>query len=115
MGLQESPSPGAYVQLLAAEAKRLQHEARGALEQGCYTRASALIGDAELLAEDIHLLVRDIERHEIGGLTTLAAYDLRDVTLPARPPKWMRFTLPSRRLRMALGTSVAMSLALTEW
>lgn len=115
MGSQESPSARAYVRLLAEEVRRLQREARGALEQGNYTRATALIGDAELLAEDVHHLVGDIERHEIGGLMTLDDFDVRDVALPVRPRLQLRFALPSRRLRMAIGTSLVMSLVLTEW
>ena len=116
MGLRELEEPGDYVRLLAEEARRLQREARSALDQGCYARASALIADAELLAEDVHHLVRDIERREIGGLM-LDAYDVRDVAPPAPPRKRMRMrlTFPSRRLRVALGTSLAMGFALTEW
>ncbi len=115
MGPRELPEPGAYVRLLADHARRLQAEARAALEQGEYARATALIGDAELLAGDVHLLVRDIEHCEFSGLTTLAAYDVREAPLPPPPRKRMRFTFPSRRMRVALGTGLAMSLALTEW
>lgn len=114
MGLQESPRTGAYIRLLADEAKRLQLEARDALEQGHYTRASALLGDAELLAEDVHDLVRDLSRREPGGLMAFAAYDIRDITPPAPPRRRMRLTLPSRRMRMAIGASLAIGLALTE-
>ena len=115
MGLQESPSARAYARLLAEEARRLQHEARGALEQGQYARATALIGDAELLAEDVHHLAVDIERREIGGLTTLDDYDVRELARPAPPSSQLRFALPLRRLRLAIGTSLVMSLALAEW
>jgi hypothetical protein len=115
MGSKESPSAKAYVRLLAEEVRRLQQEARSALEQGNYTRATALIGDAELLAEDVHHLARDIERHEIGGLMTLDDYDVRDMAQSVPPRSRMRVTLPSRSLRVAIGTSIAMSLALTEW
>ena len=111
----ESPPTGAYVRLLADEAKRLQNEARGAFEQGHYTRASALIGDAELLADDVHSLVSDIERYEIGGLATITAYDVRAMPLPEPPRHHLRFALPSRRVRMALGASLLMSLALAEF
>jgi hypothetical protein len=112
MGSHEHPEPGAYVRLLADQARLLQREARSALERGEYARASALIGDAELLAEDVHDLVGDIEHREMSGLMTLAAYDVRAAAEPAR--KRFRVPLPSRRLRMALGTSIAMSLSLTE-
>lgn len=112
MGLEELPEPGAYVQLLADQARRLQSEARGAIERGDYARAEALIGDAELLAGDVHILVGDIEDREIGGLMSLAAQDAKAAARPRR--KRMRLNLPSRRVRMALGTSLAMSLALTE-
>jgi len=115
MGSQESPSTKAYARLLAEQARRLQQEARGALEQGHYARATALIGDAELLAEDVHHLVADFERFEIGGLMTLDDYDVRDLAVPAPSRSQLRFALPSRRLRMAIGTSLVMSLALTEW
>jgi len=115
MGPLESPPTGAYVRLLADEAKRLQNEARGAFERGHYTRASALIGDAELLAEDVHCLVCDIERHEIGDLDTITAYDVRAMLLPQSPRHHPIFALPSRRIRMALGASLFMSLALAEF
>lgn len=114
MGLRELQEPGDYARLLAEEARRLQRKARSALDQGLYSRASALIADAELLAGDVHHLVCDIERREIGGLM-LAAYDVRDVVPPALPRRRMHLTFPSRRLRVALGTSLAMSFALTEW
>jgi hypothetical protein len=112
MGSHEHAEPGAYVLLLADQARKLQREARGAFERGDYTRASALIGDAELLAEDVHELVGDIEHREMSGLMALAAYDVRAAAGQDR--KRFRLTLPSRTMRMALGTSVAMSLALTE-
>ncbi len=115
MGPKESLSAKAYVRLLAEEAKRLQQEARGALEQGHYIRATALLSDAELLAEDVHHLVGDFERYEIGELLTLDDYDVRELALPAPPRSQLRFALPSRRLRLAIGTSLVMSLALTEW
>ena len=115
MGSQELPEPGPYIRLLADHARQLQCEARNALEQGDYTRASALLGDAELLAEDVHHLVIDIERHEIGCLMELSAYDVREAALPEPPRPRMRLSLPSRGLRVAIGTSLVMSLALTEW
>lgn len=116
MGPRELPGPGAYVQLLADQARKLQREARGAFEQGDYVRAMALLADAQLLAEDVHLLVCDMERREIGSLMTLTAYDIREAALPEPPrPQTGFFALPLRRLRMAIGTSLVMSLALTEW
>lgn len=101
--------------MLAQEARRFQQEARDALEQGHYTRATALIADAELLAEDVHHLASDIESRELGVLMTLDDYDVRDMALSVPPRARMRLTLPSRSLRVAIGTSLVMSLALTEW
>jgi|GEM_PF-4466361 hypothetical protein len=46
---------------------------------------------------------------------TLDDYDIRDAAVPARARSQLRFALPSRGLRMAIGTSLVMSLALTEW
>jgi hypothetical protein len=113
MGSKVWPGQGAYVGQLADHARKLQGEARAAIARGEYTRASALIGDAELLAEDVHALVGDMERREIGELAQLAAYDVRaaSVTPPAGaglcPP-------PSRRMRLMLGATLALGLALTE-
>lgn len=115
MEIGQSLATSAYVQSLAAEAKRLQLEARGALEQGNYSRATALLDDAELLADDVHHLVSDIERRDIGGLAALAAYDVREAVLPLPSRARMRLSMPSRRIRVAIGTSLLMSLALTEW
>ncbi len=119
MGSTDAPEPGPYIYMLADHARQLQREARAALEQGDYVRATALLGDAELLAEDVHHLVIDIERREIGGLMTLTAYDVRETALPepapAPEPVQTRLALSSRRLRMAIGTSLLMTLALTEW
>jgi len=112
MGSQNQPEPEAYVRLLADQARKLQTEARGAIEQGDYARAEALIGDAELLAGDVHILVDDIEHRDIGNLMTRAAHDAKAAAKPRR--QRMRLRLPTRRVRMALGTSLAMSLALTE-
>ena len=114
MGLRELQEPGDYVRLLAEEARRLQREARIALDHGFYSRASALIADAELLAEDVHHLVCDIERREIGGSGGLAAYDVREVAQPPPPRRRLRFALPARRWRLAFGATLAMSLVLAE-
>lgn len=115
MRSQELPEPGPYVRLLADHARQLQCEARSALERGDYTRATALLADAELLAEDVHHLVIDIERCEIGGLMQLSDYDVREAALPEPAVSQSRLALTSRRLRMAIGTSLLMGLALTEW
>lgn len=115
MGTRTLPEPGAFAAQLAHHARYLQAEARDAFARGEFTRASALIGDAELLAEDVHELVRDMERREIGVLAMLAAYDVRpdaDAVFehdPAQPAS------PTRRLRMAIAASLTMSLALVEW
>ncbi|MFM7378187.1 MAG: hypothetical protein ACKO1O_08690 [Erythrobacter sp.] len=77
------------------------------MARGDFTRASALIGEAELLAEDVHGMVGDMERREMGELAMLAAYDVRSGAAPALAP-------PSRRTRLALAATLAMSLALVE-
>lgn len=111
MGSETSPASGAYVGQLANHARKLQGEARDALERGEFTRASALIGDAELLAEDVHGMVGDMERRQLGDLSMLATYDIR--ALAAAAP--LRLPPPPRRsLRLAIGATLAMSLALTE-
>jgi len=115
MGSQELPEPGSYVRSLADHARQLQREACIALEQGDYALATALLGDAELLAEDVHDFVIDIERRDIGGLLTLDAYDTREAALPEPARLQTRFALPSRRLRAAIGASLLMGLVLTEW
>lgn len=112
MGSDASRQPGAYVGLLADHARKLQREARHALAQGDYARAAALIGDAELLAADVHDLVDSIEYRETDRLFRLAAQDIEaSAKAHQRRP---RFVWPPRRVRAALGASVAMSLALVE-
>lgn len=111
MGSDTSRQPGAYVGQLADHARKLQREARTAIAQGDYARASALIGDAELLAEDVHGIVDDIEHREIDRIMDLAAQDAAASDRARRSARWR---LPPRRVRMALGTSLAMSLALVE-
>ena len=108
MGSDVSGEPGAFVGRLADQARKLQREARRAIAQGDYARASALIGDAEMLAEDVHGLVDDIEHRETDRLMGHAAAETEARTRAvALPP-------PRRRLRLAIGASLAMSLALTE-
>jgi len=111
MGSDTSRQSGAYVGQLADHARKLQREARAAIAQGDYARASALIGDAELLAEDVHGIVDDIEHSQTHRLIGLAA---QDAAAAAKARRRGRFSLPPRRVRMALGTSLAMSLALVE-
>jgi hypothetical protein len=115
MGWDSTPDPGAYIGQLADHARRLQAEARNAFDRGDYTRASRLIGDAELLAEDVHDLVSAMERREIGGLSTLAAYDLTIgvEVVPQRHAR--RLTLSPRALKLAIGASLTVGLALTEF
>ena len=109
------PEPGLFAGQLAQHARRLQDEAREAIGRGDYTRASALIGDAELLAEDVHALVRDMERRELSQLAMLAAYDVRlDAAAPIQLSTEPGVT-PARRLRVAIAASLTMSLALVEW
>lgn len=94
-------------------------EARAASARGEYTRASALIGDAQLLAEDVHQLVRDMERGELGALAMFAAYDVRHDAAPTPTPAAQQHAhkqaTPAQRLRVAIAASLTMSLALVEW
>jgi len=48
-------------------------------------------------------------------LDTITAYDVRAMPLPQSPRHHPIFALPSRRIRMALGASLFMSLALAEF
>lgn len=95
---------------LANQARRLQHEAKTAIAQGDYARAAALIEDAELLAEDVHGLVDDIEHRETDRLLGHAAGE----AAAANAPRPAILRLPRRGLRVAIGAGLAMSLALTE-
>lgn len=114
MEAETTPDTGAYARVLAQEARRLQREARGALERGEFMRASALLADAELLAEDVHGLVFDMAPRDIGGDLALAAYDVRDAAQPAPRGRRTRVMLAPRSLRYAIGASLAISLALGE-
>jgi len=111
MGSDSTRRDGAFVGQLANHARRLQGEAREALARGEFTRASALIGDAELLAEDVHGMVGDMERRELAELAMLAALDVRAAADPATRPA---LAPPSRRARLALAATLAMSFALVE-
>ncbi|MFM7349463.1 MAG: hypothetical protein ACKO01_08230 [Erythrobacter sp.] len=115
MGWDSQPEPGTYIGQLADHARRLQAEARAAFERGDYTRASSLLGDAELLAEDVHDMVAAMERREIGDLATLLAYDLRVEPAPAPPRKPRRLPLSPRALKLSIAASLTISLALTEF
>lgn len=110
MGPNTSREPGAYVGQLADHARLLQRQARDAMARGDYAHAAALIGDAELLAGDVHGLVEDIEHRETDRLIGHAAVDAT-VTMRARERNERRST---RRLRLAIGASLAISLALVE-
>lgn len=107
MGSDTWPEQGGYVGKLADHARKLQAEAREAIAQGDFTRASALIGDAEMLAEDVHGLVDDIEQREADRLMGHAAAEAE--ARRTSPPPRVR-----RSLRLAIGASLAMSLALVE-
>lgn len=111
MGSDSTRPEGAFVGQLANHARRLQGDARDAIARGEFTRASALIGDAELLAEDVHGLVGDMERRELGQLAAMAAYDVRDSATPA-PHRGL--ASPSCRWRIAIAAMLALSLALVE-
>jgi hypothetical protein len=110
MGSDAAPGEGGYARQLGDHARKLQHEARGAIARGDYARAAALIGDAEMLAADVRDLVDDFEERQTGTLLGLAAQAQAEVG--ARP---RRRILPERRgLRVAIGASLAMSFALVE-
>ena len=111
MGSEESPRAGAYVGQLADHARTLQHAARAAIAAGDYARAAALIGDAEMLADDVHGLVDDIEHRETDRMLRQAA---QDWAAAAAPPQRAGWPFPPRRLRAAIGASLAISLALVE-
>lgn len=113
MGSNTGAEPGRYVGQLVDHASMLQRAARSALDDGDYARAAALIDDAEMLAEDVHALVDAIEERDSGALAALAAPRAVAVPAPEKPARPF-FTLPPPRVRAALGTSIAMSLALTE-
>lgn len=118
MGRDQTPEPGAYIGQLAGHARRLQAEARVALECGEYSRASRLIADAELLAEDVHDLVSSLERRESGALLRLGICDLRETavpTVPAVPRPVRRISLTPHAIRLALGASLTIGFALAEY
>jgi hypothetical protein len=102
-------SGGAYVGQLAEHARKLQGEAREAIARGDYSRAAALIGDAELLAEDVHGLVDDIEHRAADRMMTAAAREAAGRAQGSGTRSGSR-----RGLRVAIGASLAMSLALVE-
>lgn len=112
MGSDAAPEAGGYVNQLANHARRLQREARSAIASGDYDRAAALIGDAELLAEDVHDLVDDFEERQTGTLMGLAVQ--AQAAAAPRAPRRRAILPPHRRRRFAMGASLAMSLALVE-
>lgn len=107
MGSDSARGESAFVGQLADEARKLQREARAAIACGDYARASALIGDAELLAGDVHGLVDDIEHREADRMIGHAVAEVQ-----AR--RSMRSKVRASRLRFAIGASLAMSLVLVE-
>jgi hypothetical protein len=111
MGSDATRRPDAYVGQLADHARKLQREARSAIAKGDYARASALIGDAELLAEDVHALVDDIEHRQTDRLLRSAAADAAAADRGRSGPN---APLSRRGLRVAIGASLAMSFALVE-
>lgn len=110
MGSDATPEQGRYVDQLAQHARKLQREARSAIARGDYARASALIGDAELLAADVHGLVDDIEDRQTDRLLGLAAQEQADAAARAREPR----RSPALGLRVAMGATLAACLALVE-
>ncbi|RNJ61545.1 MAG: hypothetical protein EDM03_15720 [Porphyrobacter sp. IPPAS B-1204] len=111
MGSDATRQPDAYVGQLADHARKLQREARSAIAQGDYARASALIGDAELLAEDVHGLVDDIEHRQTDRLLGLAA---QQAAAAGKARRGSDAPTSRRGLRVAIGASLAMSFALVE-
>jgi hypothetical protein len=101
---------GAFMGRLADRVRWLEHEAKTAIAQGDYARAAALIDDAEMLAEDVHGLVDDIAQREADRLLGHAAGQ----AAAAHAPQRAIMPRSRRGLRLAIGASLAMSLALTE-
>lgn len=115
MGWDATPEPGAYIGQLARHARRLQRDARAACERGDYTRASRLLADAQLLAEDVHDMVSAAERREFAELVTLASYDTRPEAEPAPLVPESRRSLSARAFKLALGASLTIGVAFTEF
>jgi hypothetical protein len=110
MGSDHVPEQGRYVDQLAQHARKLQREARAALARGDYARAAALIGDAEMLAEDVHGLVDDIEQRQSDAFA-------QPEGAPDEPAAQGRRRLSvARRYKLgaALAAGLAISLALVE-
>lgn len=105
-----SHEQSAYVGQLVDHALTLQREARAALATGDFERASALIDNAELLADDVHGLVNAIEQRQSDALLRLVAQEQAACAVLAAPGR----TRNPRAIRMAIGASLAMSLALVE-
>lgn len=97
------PPAGPYARRLADHASDLQDQAREALLRGDTQRAALLIDRAQLLAEDVHGLVEDLEAREASDLLT------RIGRADARPVR-RRLT----RIGAMLGTGLALSVALVE-
>lgn len=110
MGSDTKPGQGQYVDQLADHARKLQREARSAIAQGDYARASSLIGDAEMLAEDVHGFVDDIEQRQNDELAQLAGGYQPAAEEASEPLSGARL----RKLGAAFGAGLAMSLALVE-
>lgn len=113
MGPEALPRQGRYVGQLVTHASSLQREAHTALQQGDYERAAELIDDAEMLAVDVGALVDAMEERQIHDLMALAAEHHAGTVSSVNPRKPM-FGPRSRRVGVALGAGVAMSLALVE-
>lgn len=111
MGFDVAPHSGQYVRQLIAHAGKLRRQAREALRQGDNARAAALLDEAELLAADVGALVDAMEARQTGELVQLA---VEHHALAERRRK-QRLSPRSRRIGVALGAGLAMSLALVEW
>lgn len=111
MGSEAAPPPGLYVRQLVEHASSLRRAARAAYDAGDYEGAATLLARAEMLAADVGDLVDAIEERQNTDLMRLAAEQRAEGGEGARR---RGFPLPRGKLGVAIGASLAMSLALVE-